>query len=78
VGNGARAVRDGQGGGLGDGVGLASVGEKSGKRAVGGESSDDLSNPDWRASVHRRWEWEERGAGAGNEESGGNGELHFC
>jgi len=38
----ARAVGDGQGGGLGDGVGVTVVGKLSGLRAVGGESSDGL------------------------------------
>jgi hypothetical protein len=44
VGDGARAVGDGEGGGLGDGVGLAVVHESGRLRAVGGQSSDDLCN----------------------------------
>ena len=44
MGDGARAVGDGEGGGLGDGVGLAVVDQSGGLRAVGGQSSDDLGN----------------------------------
>lgn len=44
LGDGARAVGDGEGGGLSDGVGLAVVGDLGGSRAVGGELSDDLSH----------------------------------
>lgn len=43
LGDGARAVLDGEGGGLSDGVGLLAVGESGGLRAVGGQVSDDLS-----------------------------------
>lgn len=42
----ARAVGDGEGGGLGDGVGLVAVGEGRGSRAVGGELGHDLSGVD--------------------------------
>ena len=44
MGDGARAVGDGEGGGFGDGVGLAVVHESGGLGAVSGQSSDDLSN----------------------------------
>jgi len=44
VGDGARAVGDGEGGGLSDGVGLAVVHKSGGLGAVGGQSGDDLSN----------------------------------
>lgn len=46
LGDGARAVGDGQGGGLSDGVGLAAVGDLGGLRAVGGQGSDDLGGVD--------------------------------
>jgi hypothetical protein len=42
VGDGARAVRDGEGGGLGDGVGLLAVGDSGRGGADGGQVSDDL------------------------------------
>lgn len=42
----ARAVGDGQGGGLGDGVGLVTVGEGGRTGAVGGESLNDLGGGD--------------------------------
>jgi len=84
-GDGAGAVRDGQGGGLADGVGLAGMRKLSGQWAVSRQSSDDLSNPDWCSEVqggHWCWGtirrlWEVAGAGASNEESGSDGELHF-
>lgn len=44
LGDGARAVGDGEGGGLGDSVGLAVVGDLGGSRAVGSELSNDLSH----------------------------------
>lgn len=42
LGDGARAVSDGQGGGLSDGVGLVAVNDLSRTGAVGGVSSNDL------------------------------------
>jgi hypothetical protein len=44
----ARAVGNGESGGLSDGVGLVAVGESGRLRAVGGESGDDLSGVDHR------------------------------
>lgn len=44
--DGARAVSDGEGGGLGDGVGLVVVRESGGLRAVGGDGGHDLSGVD--------------------------------
>jgi hypothetical protein len=80
VGDGAWAVGDGQGGGRLDGVGLSSVGEDGGQRAVGCQGCDDLSGPDW-SSLVGSWATpstaNDGSAGAGHEESGGNGELHF-
>lgn len=42
LGDSARAVSDGEGGGLGDSVGLVAVDDLSGTGAVGGVGSDDL------------------------------------
>lgn len=42
----ARAVGDGEGGGLSDGVGLVAVGESGRLRAVGGDGGEDLSGVD--------------------------------
>lgn len=42
LGDGARAVSDGEGGGLSDSVGLVTVDDLSGTGAVGGVGSDDL------------------------------------
>jgi len=44
LGDGARAVGDGESGGLSDGVDGTTVGDLSGDWAVGGQSSDDLGN----------------------------------
>jgi hypothetical protein len=81
VGDGAWAVGDGQGRGRLDCVGLSTVGEDGGQWAVGCQGGDDLSGPDWQSLVLWGF-WEaisanNGGAGAGNEESGGNGVLHF-
>jgi hypothetical protein len=69
LGDGARAVGDGEGGGLSDGVGLVVVGQGGGSRAVGGVSSDDLGNVGDVAV----------GSDGGHEGSGdgGGGELHL-
>jgi hypothetical protein len=78
VGDGAWAVGDGQGSSRLDGVGLSSVGENSGQRAVSGQGSDNLSVVHWESLVlWGSWIPNDGGAGAGNEKSGGNGELHF-
>jgi len=78
VGDGAWAVGDGQGSSRLDGVGLSSVGENSGQWAVGGQGSDDLSEVHWNGLVlWGNWVADNGGAGSANEESGGNGELHF-
>jgi len=74
VGDGAWAIRDGQGGGLGDGVGNAGMRELSCEWAEGGKRSNDLSDPDWLGQVVG---WDESGTGASNHESGSSGELHF-
>jgi hypothetical protein len=67
LGDGARAVSDGQGGGLSDGVGLVAVDDLSGTGAVGGVSSNDLSGVGNVLGV---------GSNAGSE-SEGSSELHF-
>lgn len=77
MGDGAWAVSDGQGGGLRDGVGDASMGDLRCEWAEGGEGSNDLSNPDWLGQVHGSV-WEESSRGASNHESGSSGELHFA
>jgi len=79
VGDGAWAVGDGQGGSRLDGVGLSSVGKNSGQWAVGGQGSDDLSVVHWDSLIlwGGLWVSNNGSAGAGDEESGGNGELHF-
>lgn len=69
LGDGARAVGDGQGGGLSDGVGLVAVGDLSGLRAVGDVGGDDLSD-DGHVAVGV-------GRDAGNGKSGDGGELHL-
>lgn len=63
------AVGDGEGGGLGDGVGLVVVGQGGGLRAVGGVVDDDLGDPGDVAV----------GSDGGHEGSGdgGDGELHL-
>ncbi|MCQ9255619.1 hypothetical protein NQ103_09160 [Vibrio parahaemolyticus] len=75
LGEGARAVGDGEGGGLGDGVSLVVDNDGGGSRAVGGVGSDDLGGPDNLAA---------NGGGGvlvsgskADEGSGGNEELHF-
>lgn len=71
LGDGARAVSDGQSGGLGDGVGLVAVGDGGGLRAVGGVLSHDLGGVrDVSSGVVSH------GAGGGSEDDG-SGELHF-
>jgi hypothetical protein len=67
LGDGARAVSDGQGGGLSDGVGLVAVDDLSGTGAVGGVSSNDLSGVGNVLGV---------GSNAGSE-SDSSSELHF-
>lgn len=71
LGDGARAVGDGQGGGCGDSVGLGAVGDGGGSRAVGGHGSDDLGGVDDGVVGG--------GLSSGDEAGGGNdaGELHF-
>jgi hypothetical protein len=44
LGDGARAIRDGQSGGLGDGVGLATMGQHGSLWTVGGEGRDSLND----------------------------------
>lgn len=46
LGDSARAVGDGEGGGLSDGVGLVAVGESGRLRAVGGDGGEDLGGVD--------------------------------
>jgi len=74
VGQSARAVLDGQGGGLGHSVDLASLGDLGGIWAVGGELVDDLGSGVLGAvSVTvdgGRGRCDER------EDSGGSGETH--
>lgn len=67
LGDGARAVSDGQGGGLSDGVSLVAVNDLSGTRAVGGVSGNDLGGVGNVLGV---------GSDAGSE-SEGSSELHF-
>lgn len=67
LGQGARAVGDRQGGGLGDRVGLAVVGQGGGLRAVGSQGSDDLGGVGHVASRD----------GGGQGEDGSDRELHF-
>lgn len=69
LGDGARAVGDGEGGGLSDGVGLVVVGQGGGLRAVGGVLGEDLSDVGDVAV----------GSDGGHEGSGdgGGGELHL-
>lgn len=69
LGDSARAVGDGKGGRLSDGVGGATVGDLSRSRAVGGQGGDDLGGvgdvgPGVRTS--------------GGSEDGSSGELHFA
>ena len=68
LGQSAGAVRDGQGGGRRDGVGLAVVGQGGGLRAVGGQGSDDLSGVGHVLAGRD---------GSGKSQDGGDGELHF-
>jgi hypothetical protein len=42
--DGARAIRDGQSGGLGDGVGLATMGQSGSLWTIGGEGRDGLND----------------------------------
>jgi len=67
LGDRAGAVQDGQGGGRGDGVGLAVVSQESGLRAVCGQSRDDLGRV---GNVAGR-------DGGGKGQDGSNRELHF-
>jgi len=71
LGDGARAIGDGQGGRLGHGVGFLIIGEDRGKRAHSGESSDNISNPGRGGVVVGR------GANNGGSEGGDEGGLHF-
>ena len=68
LGDGARAVSDGQGGGLSDGVGLAAVGDLSGTGAVGGVDVDNLGGVGDVAASRDS-------GGSGQDNS--SGELHF-
>lgn len=69
LGDGARAVSDGQGGGLSDGVGLVAVDDRSRTGAVGGVGSDNLGGDSSAILV---------GAdGSSGGDDGGDGELHF-
>jgi hypothetical protein len=68
AGDGARAIRDGQSGGRGDGVGLGAVGDLSSLGAVGGVDINDLGG-DGNVGV---------GSGtSGDGENGSDGELHI-
>jgi len=72
LGDRARAVGDGQGGGLSDGVGDATMGDLSSFRAVGGVGSHNLSRVDWAGVVAP-------GIGTGDEGGGSSdssGETH--
>lgn len=73
-----RAVGDGQGGGRGDGVGLALVGDHGGLRAEGGVGSDDLSSVDRSGAVVRRGS-SDVGRGSASHGGGGSGssETHL-
>jgi hypothetical protein len=67
----ARAVGDGQGGSLGDCPGLATVGDLSGLRAIGSQSSHHLSSvSDVAVPVGGN-------ASSGGGNKGDGGELHF-
>lgn len=68
LGDGARAVRDGQGRSLSDGVGHAVVSQEGGLRAVGGQGRDDLGGVG-----HVRG----GGGSGGQSQDGGSGELHL-
>lgn len=67
--DGARAVSDGEGGGLGDGVGLAAVSDLGRPRAVGGVNVNDLGGDGDVGTPGSS-------ASSGSENSG-DGELHF-
>lgn len=67
LGDGARAVSDGQGSGLSDGVGLVAVNDLSGTGAVGGVSSNDLGGVGNVLGV----------GGNASSESESSSELHF-
>jgi len=69
LGDGARAVSDGQGGGLSDGVGHGAVGDLSRTRAVGGVDIDNLGDDGSTVLVGAD------SSSGGND--GGDGELHF-
>jgi len=68
LGDGARAV-EGQGGGLGDGVGLVGVGDDSRLWAVGDVGRDNLGGVGHVAVSN--------GASGGSDKEGDDGELHF-
>jgi len=68
----ARAVGDGQSGGLGDGVSLVVLNNGGWQRAVGGVGSDDLNGGEGGSLVATRKSGS--GEGSGSEDSG---ELHF-
>jgi len=70
LGDGARAVSDGEGGGLSDGVSLVTVGDLGGARAVGGVDVDDLSGVGDVAGVASI-------DASGSSEDGSSRELHF-
>jgi hypothetical protein len=71
LGDGARAVGDGQGGGLGDGVGLGAVDDLGGTRAVGHDLVDGGGGVGHVAVVAS-------GSDAdGGDGKGGDGELHL-
>lgn len=67
LGDGARALGDGQSGGLGDGVSLVTVDNLGGRRAVGGVGSDNLGGVDDSG----------RSTGSESGRGGDGGELHF-
>lgn len=70
LGDGARAVGDGDGAGLGDGVGLVTVGDLGGLRAVGGVLVNDLGDDSDVASVAG-------GGASGSGEDSSDSELHL-
>lgn len=69
--NGAGAVRDDKRGGLGDGIGLGSVCELGGARAVGGVDVDNLGDNRGVARIAGR------DADSCGEREGDGGELHL-
>ena len=70
LGDGARAVGDGDLGGRGDGVGLVTVDDLGGLRAVGNVAGDDLGGDSAVVAVGES-------AGGGSQESSSDGVLHL-